>query len=208
MTGTLYQTYFGIDYDEVARLAPPQEETPSKPLYPSLHSPDDFAKLCCSRAGVSYRFGKPAANGMIIEQQQIVTTQNLATLFAGLGLRQTLRPQLANMARRCFEWICRRQQVNAPDWHGRLIVIKNTAYAWRQMLFFLSFVTADELDDFVAWARQTMASQPDSFRVRFRPAFDGFIAASQGRTPPATDVGSDDGRQFLGWSTSRHWLLE
>lgn len=87
-------------------------------------------------------------------------------------------------------------------------MIKNAAYAWRQMLFFLSFVTADELAEFIGWARETMADQPDSFQVRFRPAFDGLIAASQGRTPPAAEARSDDERQFLGWSTSRHWLLE
>ena len=69
---------------------------------------------------------------MIIEQQQVVTTQNLATLFASLGLAATLQAQLPDMARRSFEWIVRRQQIEESNWHARLIMVKNTAYAWRR----------------------------------------------------------------------------
>lgn len=66
---------------------------------------------------------------MIIEQQQILTTQNLAALFAGLNLPDALRGQLGEMAKQCFRWICRRQQMKVGNWHARLIMLKNTAYA-------------------------------------------------------------------------------
>jgi hypothetical protein len=207
MSGTLYQTYYGIDYAEVLRL-PAAEKNPSRSWFSrSPPTQDDFATLCRSRAGVTQTGWDPATNGMVIEQQQIVTTQNLASLFTGLGLADTLRPYLADMARRCFEWICRRQQVKATDWHARLIMIKNTAYSWRQMMFYLSFITDEELADFTAWASNHLSSQEAEFQTRFRPAFDGLIAASNGRTPDRVDANVSGGRQFQGWSKSRHWLL-
>ena len=86
----------------------------------------------------------PATNGMIIEQQQILTTQNLAALLAGLGLTDAIRFRLGEMARYCFHWICERQQMKIDRWHARLIMVKNTAYAWRQMIFFLSLLPKEE----------------------------------------------------------------
>jgi hypothetical protein len=209
MRGTLYQTYYGIDYDAVLRL--PGGATKSRtPVYGSAPVLDGLATLCCARAGTGITSGgwDTATNGMIIEQQQVITTQNLATLFQGLGLGHILRPNLADMARRSFDWICRRQQLNPSDWHTRLIMVKNTAYAWRQMLFFLSFITKNELIDFIAWAQSHLSVQEAEFQARFRPAFDGLIAATEGRTPHQVDDNRGEGRQFLGWSRSRHWLLE
>jgi hypothetical protein len=142
-----------------------------------------------------------------MSKRQFITTQNLATLFARLGLAEALRPHLAEMARRCFAWICRRQQVKESDWHARLIMVKNTAYAWRQMLFYLSFITADELIGFIAWAKSHLSIQRAEFQVRFRPAFNGLLAAAEGKTPHRAAGNQGDGRQFLGWSKSRHWLL-
>ncbi len=208
MGGTLYQTYYGIDYGDVLRLPANKEKKSRSWLFSSSPVLDNFAKLCCSRAGVTHGGWDPATNGMIIEQQQIVTTQNLAALFAGLGLSQVLRPHLADMARRCFDWICRRQQLKESDRHAQRIVLKNTAYAWRQMLFYLSFVSSDELSGFVAWATSHLSIQQAAFQTRFRPVFDGLLAASEGRTPHGFDAGGSDGRQFLGWSKSRHWLLD
>lgn len=207
MSGSLYETYYGIDYDEVLWLPNSGKKTSRSWFYSSPPALDDFAKLCCRRAGVSHSGWDVATNGMIIEQQQVVTTQNLATLFAGLDMAEMLRPHFMDMARRCFDWICRRQQVNETNWHARLIVVKNTAYAWRQMLFYLSFVTADQLADFITWAESHLSTQHAEFQVRFRPVFEGLVAASEGRTPHRGDANQSGGRQFLGWSTSRHWLL-
>lgn len=140
---------------------------------------------------------------MVIEQQQILTTQNLAVLCSELGLTGTLRDRFPAMARTCLTWIFRRQQTDARDWHARLVILKNTAYAWRQMLFFLSFVTPAELAAFVEWAKSQFQEQPEDFQLRFRPAFTGLVLASEGK------VFDDDAhaRRFLGWSKERHWLL-
>jgi hypothetical protein len=164
---------------------------------------DVFAQLCMSRAGVTESGWEPAINGMIIEQQQIITTQNLASLFDVLHLRDLLRPHLGQMARQCFEWICQRQQINESNWHARLIMVKNTAYAWRQMVFYSSFVSERELSEFLSWTEAYLEAQRPDFRDRFRPALTGLKDAASGRS-----VGeSTESRRFLGWSKERHWLL-
>ena len=205
--GTLYESYYGIDYGAVGRLRTDENMNPWFWSFRSSPLLNDFPKLCSARAGVTETCGAPATNGVIIEQQQIVTTQNLAPLLAGLGLQKTLRPHLADMARRCFEWICDRLQIKQADGHARLITLKNTAYAWRQMLIYLSFVSADELGAFIVCAEDHLSEQALEFQARFRPVFAGLRAASKGKTTPQAHATSGNGRQFLGWSDSRHWLL-
>lgn len=207
LDGRLYQTYFGIDTESVMQLSARARKKPRSWFYGSTPTLDEFATLCCKRAGVKYSGWDPATNGMIIEQQQVLTTQNLATLFAELKFQESLRPHLLDMARRCFEWVCRRLQVNDPNWHARLIMVKSSAYSWRQMVFYLSFVEAEEVREFVEWARSHLTIQQPEFQNRFRPAFDGLVAASEGRTPHHTDANRTDERLFLGWSNSRHWLM-
>lgn len=43
---------------------------------------------------------------MIIEQEQILTTHNLAALFQALDLRPLVMKRLPELAQRCFRWIC------------------------------------------------------------------------------------------------------
>lgn len=208
MNGTLYPTYYGIDYEQVLQLREPEQKQSRSWFSRPRTAQDDFAALCSARAGVVYSGWDPATNGMIIEQQQILTTQNLAPLLSGLGLVESLRPQLPGMARQCFVWICRRQQIPESNWHARLITVKNTAYAWRQMLVYLSLVSADEVAEFIAWGESHLQAQRPEFQNRFRPAFDGLIAASQGQTPALNPSDPSSPRRFLGWSKTRHWLLD
>lgn len=93
------------------------------------------------RAGVTLAWGGGRArSGSILEQQQILTTKNLAALFAALNLTESLRGQLGGMARRCFEWICKRPPTREREWRPRLRRLKQAAYAWRQMVFFLALL--------------------------------------------------------------------
>jgi hypothetical protein len=91
-------------------------------------------------------------------------------------------------------------------WHARLIMLKNTAYAWRQMIFFLSQLPPANTSDFLRWANDYFEAQGEQFRSRFRPALTGLMFAAEGRSidNAVSDAG---GRQFLGWSNARHWLL-
>jgi hypothetical protein len=206
LEGTLYANYYNIDYGEVRRIPPTR--TPRLPvLWPRMPDTDKFAEYCASRAGVELGTWDPATNGMIIEQQQIVTTQNLAALFLALGLADALRDRLEMMTRQCFAWICKRQQLKAYRHHARLIMVKNTAYAWRQMIFFLSLIPQDDVSEFIGWAQDHLDAQPDAFRNRFRPALKGLESAAAGQSFDTTDGLYANGRRFLGWSKSRRWLL-
>jgi len=206
MGESLYATYYGIDYERIRRL--PEKDKAKRSWFRRATSSDPFVELCSSMAGVSYGGWDPAINGMIIEQQQIITTQNLAALFNRLGLVDSLQHDLDDMAKRCFIWVCRRQQMKINEWHGKLIMLKNTAYAWRQMIFFLSLLPRPALDRFLIWADQHLAEQSPEFRRRFGPAFHGLAIAAEGRTPAPPSARGGQTRRFLGWSKEEHWLID
>lgn len=142
----------------------------------------------------------------MIEQEQILTTHNLAVLFTALDLTETLGPRLGELARRNFAWICRRQQQAAPGWQARLQMVKNTAYAWRQMIFFLALEPQVEAAAFLVWAEECLGTQSPGFQTQFRPALVGLTRAVQGAAPE-DPIHPDLARRFLGWTTGRHWLL-
>lgn len=192
LAGTLYQRYFAIDGDELARL--PTTDKISKA----------FAAICARRAGGGEARSFVARNGKIIEQAQILTTHNLGVLFAALPLREQLAGDLRTIAERCYQWAVRRLRLPTRSWHHFLVNLKNAAYAWRQMVFYLSF-DADTAA-FLGWARKQLEPADEAFRLRFEPAIRGLELAAAGI--PASDVqfGLAGGRVLTGWSTERHWL--
>lgn len=203
---SLYARCYAIDYGEVRRMLAAAEAPKRTWFWKRTQSTrDEFAELCASRAGVSLGTGDPATNGMIIEQQQILTTQNLASLFLALGLTVKLGRLLMKLAQQCFVWICKRQQIKIRKGHARLIMVKNTAYAWRQMIFFLSLTSDGEQRQFLSWAEGHLNRQSDEFQERFRPAMIGLRLAVVGSSVEADSaIGA---RPFLGWSKEPHWLL-
>lgn len=208
MRGTLYATYYGIDFEAILKLSSDRQA----PLFGFLGSSKndgaaDFAGLCAARAGQPLDDGEPAANGMIIEQQQILTTQNLAALFSALDLRRPLEGRLAESARSCFRWVCARQQVRADKFHARLIALKNGAYAWRQMIFYLSFLPEAEVAEFLIWADAHLRKQRAPFPELFAPALQGLRMAAKGESLDGDAAKLEGARRFTGWSKSRHWLL-
>jgi hypothetical protein len=208
LKGTLYATYYGINCEEILAL-PETEEQPKRLSFwqRSREDMDPFVRICASRAGVSVARSDPATNGMIIEQQQILTTQNLATLWVGLQLKRSLGPQLAVMARQCFKWICKRQQMKVEKFHARLIMLKNTAYGWRQMLFFLALLPGNEVRQFIEWAELNLNEQGPDFRNGFAPAWKGLLLATEGTRLENEEAVTSGARRFCGWSKTTHWLL-
>ena len=171
LSGTLYQVYYSV--------AP-------GPF-------DNLAQLCAERAGLSGP-GRVSANGQIIEQQQVLTTHNLAALFQALDLKD--RVDCLALARRCFLRVCQRLQLGQG--HQLLLELKNSAYAWRQMIFFLSMAGPEQFERFGQEAEQILQSQPQPFQKRFQPAWQGLLEAGRGQTPK---------RPFYGWTSGKHWLL-
>ncbi len=206
LAGTLYETYYGIDYERI-RALPETKPKPRRWFRPVVNS-DSLIDVCSSMAGVKYGGWKVAVNGMLIEQQQIVTVQNLAALLSGLGLVDGLRGRFEDLAKRSFEWICARQQVKTPDRHSRLIVLKNTAYSWRQMVFYLALLPSDQIAAFIGWADDHLKKQPNGFQLRFVPALTGLKLAAEGRSPDDAAARAQGARRFLGWTQGDHWLMD
>jgi hypothetical protein len=203
LADTLYQRYYGLPLDRVLALDDVEKTRHGAPSSPG------FAALCVELAGAENgREWSVARNGTIIEQAQILTTHNLAQLISGLGLLDELRRSFPELARRCFEWICRRQQLVIRDWRAEMQTVKNSAYAWRQMIFYLSLANQDETSRFLGWADEHLDKQREEFRDRFAPAMRGLHAIANGGH---FDTGGLDlatgSRRFLGWTLKRHWLV-
>ena len=141
---------------------------------------------------------------MVIEQAQILTTHNLATLVHRVEIAP--QPGFADLARRCFVTVCRltaRVQGNPRP----LSTIKDAAYAWRQMLFHLSLCPPDEQRRFLAVLDAETARHPAHVAARLAPALAGLAPDRRGRHFGVG--GTAEGgraRRFLGWSTTGHWM--
>jgi hypothetical protein len=185
--GTLYERYFGLSYERVQQS-----------------DVQGFAALCEELACVEKSEGwSVSRNGKIIEQSQILTTQNLAPLFVLLDLRNALSGRIPEFSRQCFRWICRRQSSNS--WKANLRMEKNSAYAWRQMVFFLSMLDSQAVSTFLLWARRHLEQQNTSIRERIGPALSGLEWIASGGTFNRLGIGgiAGEGRRFLGWTTGR-----
>lgn len=196
LADSVYTAYYGIDRQAVMDL----------PFYGKDKPNAAFIALCEGRAEQQYKPWQPAISGQILEQQQILTTHNLATLTLRLGLNERERGlPWFDMAMRTFKWVVRRQQRRTNgDWHAFLIMCKQTAYAWRQMLFFLA-MAGEDTDRFASAAQDIIAKQGYEFIEWFYPLFEGVELALKGTAPPKMPEGRGKPFMFLGWSSHRFW---
>ncbi|HEX7308557.1 hypothetical protein [Lentzea sp.] len=192
LAGTLYANY----YDLPADWPEPQRTL----LRWGKRTAEDFTALCQDRAGTTG--GSVAANGMLLEQSQILTTHNLAVLVDALDLTDELRERAPELAWRALSWIVRRQAQRADHLHAALIQVKNTAYAWRQALFLLSFC---EPAVQMSLAVRLITELRD---VRLVPVAEGLLQVIEGdRFTPAGTMRRGKGRRFLGWARGTHPFL-
>ena len=211
LDNSLYARYYDIDCNGIAAalVLPPATDKTYRQRVQVIAG--QLLTLCKTRADIDgddhTRTFSPAINGRIIEQQQILCAHNLGSLFFTLELQAQLTPSLAQMCRDCLHWVCRRLQIPQADFHPALIALKQSACAWRQMVFYLSCLPADEAAQFSAAAETYLQRQPAAFRRRFAPIYDGLQVAMQGQTPDkaATDD-STTPQMFLGWA-GQLWLL-
>lgn len=120
MAGTLYARYYDLPPSSFwagRRDATTQRGKPTA---------EDFARLCVKRAEEAggpeslARHGSwVARNGAILEQSQILTTHNFATLVHELGLVDQLRDRQNDLVRNTFTWVIRRlaqPMTDIPHW--------------------------------------------------------------------------------------------
>jgi hypothetical protein len=198
LVGSLYERYYGIDYAGV--LSVPEPEPTRRRDHTRI--PNAFDKLCAARADAAGRVGSSVgANGMVIEQAQILTTHNLATLAGRCGVD----PQQGwtVIADDAFEHMLRlaRQlsHVRRP-----LPVIKDLAYAWRQIIFYLSMAGVEP----AGFLRTAYAKAEHAGPVvagMLTPVLSGLSAVADGEGFDA-DGRAGAGWQLLGWAVDGHWL--
>ncbi|MFG2054344.1 hypothetical protein ACGFI9_09940 [Micromonospora sp. NPDC048930] len=197
LTDSIYARYYDIDYPAVVGI-----DDTGKRRFRRVRTSDAFDRLCRDRAGA--RHGRSwfnvAANGIIIEQAQILTTHNLATI-AELGVDLAWRELAGHSLDSALRLVARVHGNPRP-----LATVKNTAYAWRQMLFFLSLSTPAEQASFAQYAEHRLADQPATVRVRMSPAVAGLAHVIEGGTFDP-DGRAGVGRRLLGWTTEEHWML-
>jgi hypothetical protein len=111
------------------------------------------------------------------------------------------------MADECLNWISRRHAQPQNDWRAQLQMIKNTAYALRQAILFMSFCEAPTQRQIATKWTDTLGQ--DDRLSALRPVCQGVLHIVDGGTFNAEGRPSDGslGRRFLGWSVGRHWLL-
>ncbi|WP_328940819.1 hypothetical protein OG259_03470 [Streptomyces sp. NBC_00250] len=201
--GSLYERYYGIDYAAVLALAD-GGPGPGEPRRKAARDAREFAVLCQERAGARDLYSV-AENGTVIEQAQILTTHNLATLVHRVGI--TPATGWADLARRCFVTVCRLTG-RAHHEQRPLGTVKDAAYAWRHMLFHLSLCDEGEAAGVLAWTRGEAAGHPAHVAARLAPALAGLRMVADGGSF-AADGTADAGRarRLTGWTaTGRHWL--
>ncbi|MEV5873754.1 hypothetical protein AB0L75_05875 [Streptomyces sp. NPDC052101] len=201
--GSLYERYYAVDYRAVRNLAVVEAGDAALRSHGARTSPG-FAALCRQRAaelapGAGGTSGSwVAQNGTVIEQAQILTTHNLATLVHRVGIEPGVGWD--GLALRCFDTVC---LLTGRVHHNPrpLGTIKDIAYAWRQMVFHLSLCEPQEQRRVLDRLTEDTARRPWHIADRLAPALTGLRQVMDGA--PA-DAGT--GRRLLGWTTGPHWL--
>ena len=163
LDGSLYARYYELPVETVLSF---QDVT--KQAKHAAASSSELARLCAERAAAVGQAGGSGVghNGKIIEQEQILTTHNLAALASVLGLDPVLRPRAVELGQACFRFACKElQEGERASTKAKLTRVKNSAYAWRQMVFFLSFADEGAQESFLAWADGTPRGSARGFRT-------------------------------------------
>lgn len=209
LEGTLYARYYALPITEIRAIAaaiaapPPSLAQRAMALLGKTTDPKptagpvpEFGALCERMAALEPLAARTVArNGRVIEQQQILTTQNLVPLIDAAGLDAM---DFGALARRTFEWLIKRGQVPVRAHIERLRTAKNIAYAWRQVIAYLSLAPAGTTDSFLAYAQTHLAEQRPPFQTKFAPILAGLDSANRGETPAV---------RLLGWTTGVHPLV-
>jgi len=170
----------------------------------------DVAALCRERAKeVEHGAGSwVAGNGAVLEQSQILTTQNLVVLVDELGLHGVLRPMAGQLATDALAWVVRRHRQLPPRYVSRLRMVKNTAYAWRQAIYFLSLAPDHEARRVVtALETEAWSATGEPWAQRLLPAITGLRRVIDGERFDERGRMGRDARRFLGWSVGPHPML-
>lgn len=201
LAGRLYARYYDLP-------AASNAATPTR-LRWGKKTDASFAQRCASRAEEAGSGGSGVAkNGAILEQSQILTSYNLATLTHALGLEDELGVRGAALGSQALRWVVARHRRLPALFMPRLRIVKNTAYAWRQALFFLSFASQEQQRHALEELQHAVGRSDEATRARLGPAVLGLAHVLGGGSFDRSGHGPGGARRFLGWACGHHWMLE
>lgn len=213
LQGSAYERYYGLDYSAVLERVPhPTIKGSSVEFY---HVCEELAVVCGLEQAQSdnqvYRrvYRRVAENGMVIEQAQILSTHNLAMLVGRAGVTAEAVGGWGVLAQRCAKAVCTLVGTarGAKDFQARLRWAKRAAYAWRQMVFFLTMeedhakhaLALNELRQ----ARGNISSVLQPHLKRLEAALMQDDVAWHSRTGEG-----EHGKPLVGWCNGPHSLLQ
>ena len=125
LAGTVYATHYGLN--EAFTTIKAMKVRGDKEVAA-------FTEMCCEAFPSSGYWRKPAENGLIIEQCQVLTSHNLIPLISQLGLKLHWK----FLVEKVWYWILRAFKDVPTGWVQKLRLRKDVAYAWRQLVVYLS----------------------------------------------------------------------
>ena len=205
LRGSLYERYFGLDYAaflDHAKAFPPQKHGDSTLEW----AVETHRERDTMRRGID---SGVMENGSRIERAQLYTTHNLATLAqAGVKLEHSYAGLSLLALRHSFKTLGRIHR--DPKACGVLAAIKNTAYAWRQAIFFLSLPEPESRrENFAAFIgeAQELAERFQLKKPVAKQLIDGLEYIMNEGVFDGGGYAENGGRRLLGWTTERHWIL-
>ncbi|MCV9996235.1 hypothetical protein OIU93_18340 [Paeniglutamicibacter sp. ZC-3] len=153
---TIYAHYYGIDYREILAMGS-RPATPSRARRMPRTAVPEFDTLVRSRAGIGLtRWDYDvAASGKAIEQAQILTTHNLASLVnAGISLDWGVQAREA--------WKATKNHLAKVTGAKHLHHQKNAAYGWRQTVFYLALCPVEQVAAFMDDQTLTQGLTPEA----------------------------------------------
>ena len=193
---SLYARYYGLPYARVRSMA-------SNEMRFGKSTSAAFDALCAELSDAPE--GNPRArNGMIIEQASILTTHNLAVLTNALSLDLPWAFLAARVFNDVLDMLERKVLPEGTPHRTRMKSAKNLAFAWRQMLFFLSQASSAEVHQFQGDSHALLLERSALAQERFMPVMRGLDIVVEGGRLARWDP---DAPRLLGWSTTRPFLL-
>lgn len=161
---------------------------------PDHVDPASLGEFCSQRAGDKKRQGGSwvAQNGMVIEQAMILTSHNMASVLENFDLDVNFSASVL----KCFDFVVKTLREVPATRYLELIALKNSAYAWRQMLALLTQLDRNEQEACFRRMQEKFSAEAPSFQKFFEPIFRG-LEQTLNRDRIQNEI-------FLGWSSGRH----
>jgi hypothetical protein len=174
------------------------------PGQPRVGHPE-FAALCQRRAGPAPG-SFVVANGMVIEQQQILTTQNLAVLVSACAAKDELISSAAALVTGCARAMVRMLGQIPAKSRARLRLGKDVAYACRQLLFFASLRPRAKFAGMVDDVAAVFAESDSVAGKLLQHVLIGLRQVATGK-PIEVAAAPATPQRLLAWSAGPHWLF-